>query len=370
MKTPKTTILDYIDWRGDISFDLDGINEVDCLIFATLAYIDFSLTPFVNTLDLRMAPTIAEIYDSMSHVKGSDKQFMTLLCKCAKSKRFKNVEVFAYESIIDEEQHTQFCAVSFFTPHREAVITFRGTDDSLVGWEEDLKMSFSKIPAQSYAQSYANKVASNCQEIPFYITGHSKGGNLAIWAGAHLSDDNFKRLVKIYDNDGPGFCGEFTKSAGYNRIMNKTLKFVVDSSIIGMFLDSDTDQKIVASNEMSTLMQHYPMSWIVLGKKFYTLEDRSAVGKATDSVIKEWLSTLSYDERKQVTEIIFEILRSSNAKTLSQLRGADAPKKIVPMLKAYSDTDKEKKQFLLSIIGRLKGILKKRAISIFDNILE
>ncbi len=370
MKAPKTTMLDYLDWRGDIPFIMDGINEVDCLIFSTLAYIDFSLVPFANTLDLRMAPTIAEIHSSMSDVKGSDKKFMKLLSKCANSKRFKNVEVFAYESIIDEEQHTQFSAVSFFTPSREVVVTFRGTDDSIVGWEEDLKMSFSKIPAQGYAERYANKVVENCHEIPFYITGHSKGGNLAIWAGAHLSDDGFERLVKVYDNDGPGFCGEFTKSDGYKRIIDKTLKFVVDSSIIGMFLDSETDQKIVASNEVSTLMQHYPMSWVVLGKKFYTLEDRSSVGKATDSVIKEWLSTLSYDERRQVTEIIFDILRSSNAKTLSQLRGADAPKNILPILRAYSDTDKNKKQFLQSIIARLKDILKRRAVSIFDNILE
>lgn len=368
MKNPKTTMLDYLNWRGDLTFEADGINEVDCLVFSTLAYIDFSTAPFVNSTDSRMAPSLSEVYGALSSNKLGDKKFNELFKKCAHSKRYKDVEIFAYESIIDDT--TQFCAMSFLTPSNDLVITFRGTDDSLIGWQEDLMMSFSKIPAQEYAQRYVNGVADKCAGVPIYITGHSKGGNLAIWAGAHLSDTNVKRLKMIYDNDGPGFCGDFTKTEGYRRILDRTVKFVVDSSIIGMFLDSDTEQKIVASNEMNTLMQHYPMSWIIVGNKFYTLENRSAVGRATDSIIDEWVDTLSLDERKQVTEIIFDILRSSNAKTLTELRGPDAVQKLLPMLKAYSETDKDKKKFLASIIGRLTDILKKRAVTLFDNLLE
>lgn len=368
MKNPKTTMIDYLNWRGDLSFEIDGINEVDCLVFSTLAYIDFSTAPFVNTMSPRMAPSLGEVYSALTEGKRGDKKFNELLRLCAHSNRFKDVEIFAYKSIIDDT--TQFCAMSFLTPTNDLVITFRGTDDSLIGWEEDLKMSFSKIPAQQYAQEYVNEVCDNYLGSPVYITGHSKGGNLAIWAGAHLSDSNFKRLKMIYDNDGPGFCGDFTKTQGYRRILDKTVKFVVDSSIIGMFLENDTQQKIVASSEIGTLMQHYPMSWVIVGNKFFTLESRSAVATAADSIIDEWIDSLSFEERKQVTEIIFDILRSSNAKTLTELRGPDAAQKMLPMLKAYSSTDKSKKKFLASIIGRLTEILKKRAVTMFDNLLE
>ena len=108
----------------------------------------------------------------------------------------------------------------------------------------------------------------------------------------------------------------------------------------------------------------------MVGKSFYTLEKRSAVAKATDVIIDDWISTMTLDERKQITQILFEIMSSSNAKTLTQLRGPEGAQKMLAMLKAYSSTDKEKKQFLMEVIGRLKGILKKRAISLFDNILE
>lgn len=34
-------IMDYMDWRGDLSFEADEFNEVDNLILAQLAYVDF-----------------------------------------------------------------------------------------------------------------------------------------------------------------------------------------------------------------------------------------------------------------------------------------------------------------------------------------
>ncbi len=369
MKTPKTTLLDYLDWRGDLPFTVDGINEVDCLVFSTLSYIDFSTTAFVNAFDYHHAPTVKQVYQSIKHKKRDDKKFMQLLEKCANSTRFKDVLVFAYESNINQELKTQFAAMSYYTG-RETVITFRGTDDTLVGWQEDLNMSFSIIPAQNYARNYANAVAEAIGDMPYYICGHSKGGNLAIWSAANLSDENITRLLKVYNFDGPGFCGDFTSSQGYTRILPHTTSYVVDASVVGMFLSNKTEEKIVASCEIGAIMQHYPMSWVVVGNKFFTLEKRSAVANATDAIIDDWIKTMTLDERREITQIIFEIVSSSNATTLSQLRSPEGMPKMIAMLKAYSSTDKEKKQFLMEIIGRLKGVVKKRAVSLFDNILE
>ena len=34
-------MLDYIDWRGDITIHQSGINDVDCLIMAQISYMNF-----------------------------------------------------------------------------------------------------------------------------------------------------------------------------------------------------------------------------------------------------------------------------------------------------------------------------------------
>ncbi len=361
MKIPKTTMFDYLKWRGDLSFSADPVNEVDSLIFSTLSYIDFIMVPFVNTLNPRVAPTMAEVSKILNENAQGDKKFLDLLKKCARTNRFKKVEVFGYESMITEDDELlQFAAVSFMT-ESGIVIAFRGTDDSFVGWGEDLKMSFARVPSQDYALDYVKKIMDACPNIPVYITGHSKGGNLAIWSAAQLDKERSARLVRVFDNDGPGFCKDFMDPEGYERIYKKTTKYVVNFSVIGMLLDSTTQQKVVANNEVNTLRQHYPMSWVVEGNKFYTLTKRSELAKATDEILREWISTLTFEEREKLTSIIVDILQSSNAKTISEIRRTEGIQDVIPMLKTYIDSDKETKKFLASVNGRLRTAIKNNA---------
>ena len=35
------SLFDYLDWRGDIAFSYDGVNEVDCALLAWLTYFDY-----------------------------------------------------------------------------------------------------------------------------------------------------------------------------------------------------------------------------------------------------------------------------------------------------------------------------------------
>lgn len=363
MKKVKTTMLDYLDWRGDLTFVLDKPNEVDFLIFSTLSYVDFSTAPFVNSLNVKQAPTLKNVYNALLTSEQGDAEFMRLFEKCANSERYKDIVVFGYESIIEEEKELQFAAVSFLLPEGEVVISFRGTDDSIVGWKEDLNMSFEEVPSQLLAKLYTEKIADACADSPIYLTGHSKGGNLAVWAGANVEDKYFDSIAYIYDNDGPGFCGDFTKSEGFKRIRDKAVKYVVDMSVIGMLLDNETKRRIVASNEASTLMQHYPMSWLVVGNRFLCLDERSPIARTTEAVICEWVDTLTQDERKRITNIIADVVESSNAKTVSDLRGRDTLPNIIAMLKAYADKDKEDRQFLLETAGRLTAIIKNYAKS-------
>ena len=134
---PLANIIDYIKWRGDLSFYADPINTVDSLILSRLSYIDFDdLQDEGETLQ-----DIAERYiDSEEKMnpglllKEGTKE---LLHEASHSNRFGNVVVKEFQSKIDETNQLQFSAVIFQIDHKSAYVAFRGTDDILVGWKNN-----------------------------------------------------------------------------------------------------------------------------------------------------------------------------------------------------------------------------------------
>lgn len=363
MKTSKNTMTDYLDWRGDLEFSRDKLNEVDCLVFASLAYMNLEESPFASTLNLASAPTLEEVYADVKDVKCFGSMFLPLMSKCALSARYKDVKVMFYKSIIDLTEQTQFSAVTFVPPTGEAVVAFRGTDDSLVGWQEDFNMAVGVIPAQKYARRYICEVADALCGKDFYVVGHSKGGNLAVWASAHLYDVHFDRLKKVYDFDGPGFYGDFTDSEEYRRIISKTTKYVVDASIIGMLLSSATPQVVVESTKHISVVQHLTSTWTVSGTQLCRMRTRSKRGLNSQAIIEELIESLSFEERKQLTAMLSVIVQSSNIKAFSELKSIEAIPKVFDMIKNSAVSD-EDKQLVQSILKRCAVIIKNRTLSI------
>ncbi len=363
MKTAKTTMLDYVDWRGDLEFTRDKLNEVDCLIFSSLAYMDLESVPFVSTLIVSSAPTLEQVYGYVKNVKCFGSMFLPLFKKCATSARFKNTKVMFYKSVVDEVEQTQFSAVTFVVESGEAIITFRGTDDTLVGWQEDFNMAVGNIPGHKYARRYICDIADSLADRKLYVAGHSKGGNLAVWASAHLYDVHFDRLIKVYDFDGPGFYGDFTDSDEYKRIIDKTTKYVVDASIIGMLLSSSTPQVVVDSTKHISVLQHLTSTWSVSGAQLCRLRTRSDRGLNSQAIIEELIESLTFEERKQFTSMLAGIVESSNIKTFSELGNIEAIPKIFEMIKK-SAVSAEDKQLVSSIWKRFTTILKNRTINL------
>ncbi len=362
MKNQKTTMLDYLDWRGDLPFAVNGINEVDCLVFASLAYIDFETADFAGTANIESAPTLDVAYNQVKDIKSFGSMFYPLCKKCAVSTRYKDTKIMFYKSIIDLEEQTQFSAVTFVLPSGEIVVAFRGTDDSLVGWQEDFNMAVGTIPAHKYARKYICDVADTLKDRPIYVVGHSKGGNLAVWAAAHLYDIYFERLIKVYDFDGPGFYGDFTDSKEYKCIVEKTTKYVVDASIIGMLLSSATPQVVVDSTKHLSMLQHLTNTWIVRGTSLSRMRTRSGRGVNSQAVIEELIESLTLDERKQLTSMLADIVSSSNIKTFSELKSIEAIPKVFDMIKNGAVSDEDKK-LVQDIIKRVLNIIKNNTLS-------
>ena len=363
MKASKTTILDYVDWRGDLEFSRDKLNEVDCLIFSSLAYLEFESVPFVTTAIVSSAPTLEQVYGYVKNVKCYGRMFLPLCQKCATSARFKNTKVMFYKSVVDEVEQTQFSAVTFVLESSEAVIAFRGTDDTLVGWQEDFNMAVGTIPGHKYARRYICDIADALGDRKLYVAGHSKGGNLAVWASAHLYDIHFERLQKVYDFDGPGFYGDFTDSDEYKKITCKTTKYVVDASIIGMLLSSNTPQVVIDSTKHISILQHLTTTWCVSGNKLCRLRQRSDRGINSQAIVEELIESLTFEERKQFVVMLADIVHSSNIKSFSELGNVEAIPKIFDMIKKSAVKD-EDKQLVSDVWKRFTTILKNRTINI------
>ena len=318
-------ILDYMDWRGDLSFSESPFNEVDNLILSELVFLDFtdvvpsgfseSVTLKEAILRLNTAREAAALTDAV--LLPAD--ILPLAEKCAESRRFGEIGLCGFQSRTDTRCELQFAAVTFLLGDGTAFAAFRGTDDTLVGWKEDFNMTFLPVvPSQAIASRYLSSLAS-VYALRLRVGGHSKGGNLAIYAAATLSAEQRRRIVAVYNNDGPGFSGAFLDSDGYRAIRDRVRIIVPDTSIIGMLLEHAGVYTVVRSSK-SGFRQHDGFSWEVRGNAFVTADDRTDESKFIDRTLKGWLTELSDEDREAFIDAVYGILLSASAETLAELR--------------------------------------------------
>jgi len=337
-------IFDYMEWRGDLSFARDSFNEVDNLILSVLAYLQFDgIVPQESSRDsislLKAAERFGKTMDKPSSIDRNPffKQIPKLLSKAAQTTRYGDIQLSGYENQVDYKQSKQFSAVVFSINSKQHYIAFRGTDDTLIGWKEDLQMSFmDEVQAQKQAVTYMNRIFSNLAGN-FYLGGHSKGGNLAVYAATHATENIRDRIIGIYNNDGPGFQTNIIQSEGYQNVLGKISTFIPKSSIVGMLLEHVGEYKVVGSSETG-IMQHDAFSWEVKGAKFVYEKGLTKESLNLNSTVRAWLNQLSLEERAQFVDALFDIIQATGAKTVGEL----AKEKLVmanTMIKAYKNMD-------------------------------
>lgn len=348
---------DYIDWRGDILFSELGLNEVDNLILSAICYIDFEgiVSPSFNKPILLR--TAARKY--LLRHRGEraylgaivPPHIVTLMAKAAKSKRFGSVRVCGYINHVNDESQTQFSAITYLLDEKNICVSFRGTDDTIIGWKENFNMSFMHpVPAQIEAVSYLEDAASE-RMGNIYVTGHSKGGNLAAYAVTKCKTAVLDRIACAYNNDGPGFNTEFIESNEYKRAKSRIRTIIPESSVVGMLLEHEESYEVVKSSETG-LLQHDSLSWEVLGGSFVHLDTISEESKFIDKTIKGWLGEMTVEDRENFVDNLFDALSSTSAKTLTDLN-SDRKK----LLKAWSGLDAETRN---TVFKYVKLLLKEK----------
>lgn len=319
------SILDYLDWRGDLTLEVSPFNEVDNLILSELSYIDYA--EVVPGPELPWGITVADAascyfakYGEAGPPMGTGlpKELPLLLKKAAGSARFGVAKLSGYVNRIDEAEQKQFSAVTILLDDGVRFIAFRGTDDTLVGWKEDFNMSFrSPVPSQTDAAAYLTEIACAC-EGSLRVGGHSKGGNLAVFAAASAEPEIQDRIVAVYNNDGPGFAEDFFPRKAYLRIRPRVATILPQSSVVGMLLEHEEHYEVVRSKQIG-FMQHNGFTWDVLGTSFIHLDTLSGHTRIFDRSLKDWLSGIDIAQRELFVDTMFSVLEATTAKTLTDL---------------------------------------------------
>ena len=365
-------VFDYLKWRGDLSFDRDGFNEVDNLIFSCMAYSAFDgIVPdeTVRTgVSLRQATAEMGVLKRFEHKSRFLPPYPELMERASDTVRFKAVVLSSYVNILDNEKPNQFSAVVFSYGKNNHFIAFRGTDDNLSGWKEDFLMSFKNIvPAQSQAVDYVNTVVPRLKGR-IILGGHSKGGNLAVFSAVHTTDAIRRRIGTVYNNDGPGFHSSISDKDSYKNIQHRIHTYIPKSSVVGMLLEHGDDYTIVASPEKG-IMSHNPLTWEVRGPALIHEQELSQFSRQTNEALHAWMNTLSLEQREQFVEALFDILQASGAQTLADL-SKERLAVIDAMIKKLISMDKKTRVLLRDTIMTFFNIRQKVMRESFGESLE
>ena len=295
------------------------LGEVDSLVLACLSYYRWPGEGVRGREGLPVRELFrAECFEDMTRGLWDPEGLVHLLAAVAASPRFRDVRVCCYVDDFDESVEKQFSACTLLLPSGGAYLSFRGTDNTVVGWKEDFNMAFETgVPSQFAAVSYLERVAPLI-EGPLYLGGHSKGGNLAVCATARCSEHAVARVERSFSHDGPGFTEEALSDAGWLDRAHLVSKTVPRSSVIGMLFERQEDYAVVESST-SGLMQHNPFSWVVEGSDFSYAEEIGRGASFVDKTLNEWIASMSHEERAGFVDTLFSVIGAGGKDTFGEL---------------------------------------------------
>ena len=350
-------VCDYVRWRGDLTLEQSEFNEIDNLILARFSYF-----PFDKIIRENEIATIKELSRRFSNQDVTKlpilwKDDVELFPLMGNSKRFGGMLVTKYINKIDAEQEKQFSAITVLMPDGTIYVSYRGTDNTIVGWKEDFNMSFkSHIASQISAKQYLEEIAKEYPSSKIIIGGHSKGGNIAVYAATFASKEVKDRIINVYNNDGPGFCEDVIETTEYQEILPRVHTYIPQSSIIGRLMNHKEKYTIVESVQRG-IMQHDLYSWQVLGKEFVTLKKLTNESEFIDKTIKDWLENVEPEKREQVIDAVFEILNTTEAQTMKELK-ANWFANAKTILGTYKNIDSDTKEMVWQTVNELLKVAK------------
>lgn len=337
-------IFDYLDQVAYDSIYDTPLNELDMLMLTEITYL-----PFDQIVSDQMSPDCScRLFEAAEKMPQDLSMLVTknrlkLLEKLASSTRFKNIKLMGYVNDIDPDVQKQFAAMIFRIKPDSYVLTFRGTDDSIIGWKEDFHMTYmDQVPAQKTAVNYLRK-AMDTLPGQFILTGHSKGGNLASYAASQIEPEYQERIQSIYSYDAPGLNHSVITSQGYQTISDKIKRYIPQGSIVGMMLETPKQAQIVKSTAIGGLAQHDTFSWQIADQTFVLLDNLNPDSLQVDKTLKNWVDSVSDEELKDFFDLFFGLILDAGISSINDLTKLENFNKILAVFEnANALTDEER----------------------------
>lgn len=293
-------IYDYIKNNNE---ELKEINELDAMIFARLSYIH------IETIKDKLPISIS----NLSKIKDlkNNKKDLELLNLIGNNKRFKDLEIVRCEDILDKDLEEQFTGITIKINSDTIFISFRGTNKNIIGFKEDMNMCYGEIPSQLSSKEYLNseKVFKN-----IYITGHSKGGNLAMYSSIYCDKKHQKCIKKIYNFDGPGFL---KLDKNFYNIKDKIINYFPETSIVGRMMYNDNIIYAVKTLKEG-IEAHNVYNWII-NNNTLKLGKLKKISNDFKEVCDHILEAIPSSRKKIIIDYIYSLMLNGEISNIKEL---------------------------------------------------
>ena len=350
----RKSLLDYVK-TNTLSFEECPLNSIDALILSWFSYYRFpdylkeEKVLFKNFREKGLL-SYKEMYSGAFNPRRSKKLFEL----ASENPRFANVEFSDFRDETDTAEEKQFAALCMKFKENCYFVGFRGTDPSYVGWKEDFNLACRyPVPAQVSGLEYTREVMKKYGG-EFYLGGHSKGGNIAVYAASNSGSRLQSRIIAAYNFDGPGFLNEVYSESGYLNFENKICKLIPQASFVGMLLETRHGYSVIRSSGIG-FFQHDPFSWEVKGEDFVPAE-RTKGSIRLEKAVNIWVSEMPMDERERVIEMVYSALNTLDAEDFSKFFKT-IYRQIPALFVIYKRLKEDDKKFFNEKLGRLKQLI-------------
>lgn len=317
----------FLEQFGSITFDEHPFCDGDAIALCEITYIHFEdIVPSSFAIEpLSFAQTSRQLMErDKKRVKKLglliSPNFGKRMMAMADSERYADIKITAFRRFYNVSPAVQFAAGTFILPDGTLVVSFRGTDDTLAGWKEDLDFFVHRnSPAYQYALDYVNEVSEKF-DGDIILLGHSKGGHEALYTALKCSPAIRKRIKYLYNNDGPGFYDySIFRTGAYDEISDRYRHFVPSSSLVGMMMAHDYDYKAVKSTRHFGIFQHDMETWQISDGNLIVVPDTDIHSKVTDVFLAKLMCRTSDKSLEALDKVVSGIIEGTGQETLTDL---------------------------------------------------
>lgn len=340
-------LIDYLEKVENLTFDQEPLNILDKVCINEIGYLTYE--KWLTASDLKKPINLHDFAEgkelNLDYSFMVTKERVELAEAIVRSRRFASLSLSNYRSVLDKEVEKQFAAMIFSLPELDYhQLVFRGTDDSVIGWKEDFQLTYSReIPAHRSAMTFLEDHLPNLSGH-ITVSGHSKGGNLALYSAVQSSTALREKIAELLLLDSPGLMKSLLEKPSYQELKARMTVIRPQDSVVGVMLYWDRPAQLVAAEGIG-FAQHNTLTWEVdLAANDFAYEDQpTELSQRLEETFQEWIEALPNQELKQVCDLVFDTILDSGIESLDDI-GIQALPQIGQMLQEFGNlSDKQKK---------------------------